>query len=700
MLTFRIQYYTRWGEELHLSIEGNDYLMDNDGHGNWFITLPALEVGKAVSYIYYVTEHGGISRREWRAHKATIPLDGEVTFNDYWKDRPDAPFYSEGFTRIVGADKVSHWRGAGVAIPVFSLRSKKSFGIGEFADIPLMVDWAERTGMCIIQLLPVNDTTMTRTWTDSYPYNANSTFALHPAYINLDAVGKLSDKERMKEFHALQKELNALPQIDYERVTKAKWNYLRLIYAEKGAKTLSSSAFKAFFNENNYWLRPYAAFCYFRDMFGTPDFNRWKNVTYSPELIDSLDGNADVAFHYFIQYHLHIQLKKAVDYAHAHGITLKGDIPIGISRTSVDAWVYPHLFHMNGQAGAPPDAFATDGQNWGFPTYNWEEMAKDNYQWFRNRFQKMSDYFDAYRIDHLLGFFRIWEIPIRYRSGLLGHFNPAMPYSTGEICARLGITIGQLNALSTLNVNHKPETDVLFVQDEYREGYFHPRISGYDAPCFETLNEWQQGAYRELHEEYFYHRHNDFWRAEAMKKLPALIDSTDMLVCGEDLGMIPSCVPSVMDELHILSLEIQQMPKELGVTFGDPARYPYHSVCTTSSHDMANIRAWWEEDHSLTQRYWNEMLHHKDKAPKKCEPWICEEIIRSHMASPSMLAILPLQDWLGIDGKLRYADPFAERINIPANPRHYWRYRMHLFLEDLLKAEDFNNRVKALAERN
>lgn len=711
MITFRLQYFTRWGENLVIRLDGQEHVMDNDGQGNWYITLPFPQ-SKTLHYSYAVVENGRETRREWHGHTQVLPSGTDaVIFNDSWQDRPAAPFYAEEFSRIVGANKARHWRGAGVAIPVFSLRSKKSFGIGEFSDIPLLVDWAEKTGMSIIQLLPINDTTMTGTWKDSYPYNANSTFALHPAYIRLETVGHLADKQKMNDFRRLQKELNALPQLDYEQVTHAKWEYLHLIYAEKGAATLASPAFGRFFETNAYWLRPYSVFCHLRDKFGTPDFNRWKDVAYSQALINRMAPDAsklktpltgekdDVAFHMYVQFHLHKQLKKAVEYAHAHGVVLKGDIPIGISRTSVDAWAFPHLFHMDGQAGAPPDAFAEDGQNWGFPTYNWEAMAREDYRWFRNRFKKMSDYFDAYRIDHLLGFFRIWEIPTRYKSGLLGHFNPAMPYSAEEICTRLAMSREQLEGFSTLNTARQPQTDVLFVHDEYKPGYFHPRIAGMKAPCFNQLGEWQQQQYNQLHEEFFYHRHNQFWEEKAMEKLPALTDATDMLVCGEDLGMIPACVPSVMQRLGILSLEIQQMPKDVGVTFGNPERYPYNSVCTTSSHDMANIRAWWEEDHSLTQQYWQQMLHRTGEAPATCEPWICKEIIDMHMKSPSMLAILPLQDWLGIDATLRYGNPAEERINVPANPDNYWRYRMHLTLERLLEADDFNADVKELARR-
>ena len=399
----------------------------------------------------------------------------------------------------------------------------------------------------------------------------------------------------------------------------------------------------------------------------------------------------------FIQYHLHLQLKRAADYAHQHGVVLKGDIPIGISRTSVEAWCHPGLFCLESQAGAPPDAFARDGQNWGFPTYNWPAMAAERYHWFAQRFTKMADYFDAYRIDHLLGFFRIWEIPSYTKSGLLGHFNPAMPLTPEEIISS-GIAFYKERHAMPFTPND--ETDVLFVEDPYQPGTYHPRINGFETESFKAMPEHERRAFYALHDHFYYHRHNDFWHIEAMKKLPALVDSTDMLVCGEDLGMIPACVPAVMSELHILSLEIQRMPKAYGCSVDNPANYPYYSVCTTSTHDMSGIRGWWQEDPSLTQHFWSEMLHQRGKAPIDCEAWICENIVRQHLDSPAMLTILPLQDWMSMDEHLRYADPSFERINVPANPFNYWRYRMHLTLEELLEADDFNRQVRRLIEQS
>ena len=171
-----------------------------------------------------------------------------------------------------------------------------------------------------------------------------------------------------------------------------------------------------------------------------------------------------------------------------------------------------------------------------------------------------------------------------------------------------------------------------------------------------------------------------------------------MLTCGEDLGMIPACVPEVMSGEGILSLEIERMPKQMGVAFGNPEEYPYFSVTATSTHDMSNIRSWWEEDATLTQNYWNNILHMEGSAEKTCSAATARLIIERQMRSNSILAILPLQDWLAMDENLRHADPATERINIPANPNHYWRYRMHITIEQLLKERQFNDSVRELVK--
>lgn len=650
---------------------------------------------------------------------------------------------------------LSPWRGAGVAIPVFSVRSEEDFGVGDFLDLKKVIDWTAATGQRFLQILPINDTTMTHTWTDSYPYNANSTFALHPMYLRLSELGTLNDPERQAYYDNLGRELNGLKEIDYERVNEGKLAFTREIFAQEGEKVMASDEFKTFVEKNAEWLTPYAAFCVLRDKNGTPDFGKWgEYARYDVAKIEKfVEENAnDINFVYYQQYNLDKQMRHIRDYAHTNGVAIKGDIPIGISRTSVDAWISPRLFNLDCQAGAPPDDFSVLGQNWGFPTYNWEEMNKDGFTWWRQRFSKMSEYFDAYRIDHVLGFFRIWQIPMDALHGLLGVFNPALPFTpdelrnnydfwldvdlqttpfimdyflgdffgehTAEVKDRFLYDVGygryKLKAefstqrkvadyFATQEKNERNERicngllglidQVLFIEDPYEKGKYHPRISAQYTYTYRALNDYERWCFDRLYNDFYYHRHNDFWYGKAMWKLPPLIEATDMLTCAEDLGMIPDCVPAVMNALEILSLEIQRMPKDPRTEFGNTWSYPYYSVCTTSTHDMGGIRQWWEENREKTQHFYNSVLHEGGAAPQYAEPWICEKIVDLHLKSPSMLCILPLQDWLSIDGNLRRHNPLEEQINVPANARHYWRYRMHITIEQLLSQDLFNRRL-------
>lgn len=723
-------------------------VMSDADYPVWSLSLRAAQLADSFSYKFVVLD--AATRR---------PIRWEEGDNRLWRRTPPRRGESVVEAGLRISDPGTRWRGAGVAVPVFSLRSEESFGVGDFYDLKKLVDWAASTGMKMIQILPINDTTMSGTWQDSYPYNANSTFALHPQFLRPEAVGRLKDRKRAEEFRRLGRKLNALDQVDYEAVNGAKNAFLREIFAQQGKQTLASDDFRSFFERNRTWLEPYAAFCVLRDRFRTADFTLWGDYArYDPTRIARLlaprsTARREAELVWFTQYHLHRQLVEVRDYAHERGVVLKGDIPIGISRTSADAWVHPTLFRMNSQAGAPPDDFSVQGQNWGFPTYDWEEMARDGYAWWKARFRKMAEYFDAYRIDHILGFFRIWEIPLDAAHGLLGHFNPALPFSEQELRERgfwfnatrhatpyvydymlgdffddaadevrrewlneagygrytLREQVATQRRIEALFAERQDERslrirdglmglldEVLFVPDPEREGMYHPRISAQFTYSYRALSDPEKAAYDRLYNDFFYRRHNDFWREEAMRKLPPLISATRMLVCGEDLGMIPRCVPEVMDAEQILSLEIQRMPKDPQREFGDTRCYPYRSVCTTSTHDMSTLRAWWEEDRARTQRFFNEVLGERGAAPWFCEPWVCERIVGLHLASPAMLTVLPLQDWLSIDGALRRENPSDERINVPAVSRHYWRYRMHLTLERLLGERSFNDRLRTM----
>ena len=646
---------------------------------------------------------------------------------------------------------------AGVSIPVFSIRTHNSFGVGEFSDLKLMSDWAKLTGQRVIQTLPITDTTRFRTNADSYPYSSITVMALHPIYINIFELGILKDEAKMQEFYALQKEFNASATVKYQEVTAAKWEYFNLIYKQEGAKVLASAGYKKFLSENKEWLYPYAAFCYLRDKYNNCNFRVWEeysvyNKTKVGKLFTDAKTKEEVNLHLYLQYNAHLQLLAATQYANQNNVVVKGDIPIGISPESVEAWMEPELFNLDSQAGAPPDPFSKTGQNWGFPTYNWEEMERDGYLWWKKRFQKMATYFQVYRIDHVLGFFRIWRMNGGDVQGLLGYFDPALPFaedeikgfgtwfdynrmvnpyirehmiydkfgsSTPEIMSRYLelVTAGSYRFKEEFKTQRQLENfaknnpsilelngaiynellslycEVLFIEDQKQKGKFHPRIAMQDTYSYNELDWQAKEALNRLYNHFFYERHNQFWAEQAMKKLPALLRATDMLVCAEDLGMIPACVPDVMRNLYMLSLEIDRMPKDPSQEFVYMDGVPYLSVCTTSTHDMSPIRGWWKEDMGLTQRYYNHVLGEWGGAPEDCEPWICEKILNRHLNSPAMLVILPFQDWISIDGENRRANCDEERINIPADPHHFWCYRMHKNVEELLGLTELNEKM-------
>ena len=460
---------------------------------------------------------------------------------------------------------------SGVAVPVFSLRSEEGCGIGEFLDLKKLADWCVVTGLKMIQILPINDTTTDGGWGDSYPYKSISTKALHPIYLNLERVGELKDSSDKRRYQELKKELNAKEFVDYPEVFKAKMWYLKKVFDQKRGRK--------------------------------PDF------------------------YGFLQMHCESQLTEAVRYLHERGIMLKGDLPIGVNRESEDVKKNPHLFNLDMETGAPPDGFAPQGQNWGFPTYNWTAMEAEDFQWWKERVAWFKQYFDALRIDHILGFFRIWEIPKGSPDASYGHYSPE-----------------------------------------------NPRL----------------------------------WEIEGRKRLQTIFDlpsvrannDSPLRICGEDLGMVAPCVPGVMRELGILSLEVQRMPKNSTSLFSDPRENPYLSVDTTGTHDMPTIRGWWEQDRALSARFYHEMLHHTDNPPYFCEPWVCREIVEQHMNSSSQWVILPIQDYIAMDGDFRWDNTADEQINEPADPKWRWKYRMHQSVEALLKNEKLTLTINNMIKNN
>lgn len=695
-------------------------VMENIGRFEWLLSVNVESVLLPLEYKYVIVDNDTHALVAWeegdnRTTEGLLPADMSMV--------PEGTVlvaYGEGL-RV----KEQTWRAAGVVVPVFSLRSQHSYGVGDFGDLRRLVDWCVATGMKAIQLLPVNDTTCTGNWSDSYPYNIVSAFALHPHYMDLEALGALKSKAKMTAYNRQRQELNALGYSDYEAVDRVKRAYIEEVFAERGKQTLESKEYKQWLSENRDWLEPYA---------------KWLGAA-----VDLIG---------YTQYNLHLQLKSATDYARSKGVFIKGDVPIGVNGNSVETATHPEYFHLDAQTGAPPDGFSQNGQNWGFPTYHWCEGLVG---WFHKRLKWMEQYFDAIRIDHILGFFRIWEIPSDAVFGLLGHFSPSLPMTIGEIeyfglpfrkdlFTRPFVNDRVLDKLFGMHAPYvrehflvhrsyglydiKPEFDtqkkvqkyfegrndenslwirdglyrlisgVLFLADPNQPDMYHPRIGVIGEPVFDALTAEEKDAFMRLYNNYYYQRHNFFWGAEAMRKLTNVFGATNMLCCGEDLGMLPDCVGHVLDQLRILTLEIQSMPKQSGFEFAHLEGNPYRSVATISTHDMSPLRMWWNESPERTQRYYVSMLQKQGRAPEQLPAHLAEEIIARHLYCPSMLCMLSIQDWLAMDGELRSKSPREERINVPSDPYNRWKYRMHITIEDLLEADKYNNKVKTMIQRS
>ena len=705
--------------------------MEYAGQQEWILTVNALGMIFPLEYKYVVVDdktHAFVCWEEGDNRVVSVDsIDGNTS------ELPDGQvlmLYGEPL-RL----REQIWRAAGVAIPVFSLRSEHSYGVGDFGDLRRLVDWAVLTGMRVIQILPVNDTTVNHGWQDSYPYNIISVFALHPHYIDLEAAGTLKSKQKMTQYRRRQQELNALSYSDYEAVDRVKMEYLRELFEEKGKVVMDSDDFKTFVRDNEEWLKPYA---------------EWlsQNNQNTPTIQNTQ------SFYFFLQFLLHQQLKAAADYARSKGVILKGDLPIGVNRESVETKEHPELFHLDSQTGAPPDVFTSKGQNWGFPTYQWSDGL---ISWFHKRLHHMEQYFDAIRIDHILGFFRVWEIPEDAIDGLLGHFSPSLPLTVGEIeyfglafrkelftrpfindrlidrifgihaqyvrdtfLVRKAYNLYDLREdyatqrkVATAFADRRDESslwirdglmrlisNVLFVEDPRQPEMYHPRIGILNEPIYEALGSEDKDAFVRLYNNYFYQRHSMYWGQQALKRLPAILKDSRMLICGEDLGMLPDCVEPVLDKLRILTLEIQQMPKQQGFEFAHLEANPYRSVSTISTHDMSPLRLWWQESPERRQRFYVTMLQKEGRAPEQLPAHLAEEIIARHLYCPSMLCILALQDWLAMDGELRSKHPQDERINVPSDPYNRWKWRMHVTIEQLIAAERYNNKVKTMITRS
>ncbi len=579
---------------------------------------------------------------------------------------------------------------SGVLAPLFSVYSKNSFGIGDFNDLKLLCDWAKLTGNSLLQLLPMNE--MGQVFC---PYDALSSFALEPSYIFLPGLPFPKDRSVKRQINSLKKNFTFDKRYCDYSVKKEKLRIMREVFLMQKD---FPDAFRIFKEENFYWLKDFSLFKAIKEFYRGIAWYDWP-VPYRDRergaLEDFIAGHTkEIEFEEWMQWQLFEQFKEAKRHAGDKGILLKGDLPILVSRDSSDVWAHPDLFKLEFAAGAPPDMYCALGQRWGMPTYNWEKIEAQGYIYLKEKLKYAGNFYDLLRIDHVVGLFRIWSIPL------------------GE-------------PLESKGAN----------------GFFDP------------------------HDEHL-------WREHGRRILQVMQGSTDMMLCAEDLGVIPACCTDTLRELRIPGNDVQRWAKDWNVEhdFLKAEKYRFLSVAMLSTHDTTNWAAWWENeagtvDEALFIRkcsdhrqigfervrdalfdpclsrhgrlrwrkeiasadrlfsvlspqgniprghlvdfldLWENSFNEKDKlwkilglrgnAREKCDEQIMEAVFNFNLNSNSLFCINNIFDLLYIGGLLK-GDPYENRINTPGTvDRRNWSLLAPLSLESLLE-EPVNNKIREM----
>ncbi|MBN2619090.1 MAG: 4-alpha-glucanotransferase [Spirochaetales bacterium] len=631
----------------------------------------------------------------------------------------------------------------GTAIPVSALRTENSCGIGEFTDLKYFGDWCKECGIDLIQLLPVNDT-----GTESSPYSALSAFALHPIYINLFNLKE--SKNYKADIDKIKKKWDGKEKVFYTDVLKAKLTLLKKIYKEN-QETISTNKNIISWEKKNPWIVTYSVFSMLKDKNKDIKWQDWKKDSdpSAKEIINLYEKNRDtVQFYSWVQFNLEKQLTEVTKYLDSIGINIKGDIPILMNVDSADVWESRDIFKVMNRAGAPPDMFAADGQNWGFPTYDWEEMEKNNFKWWKSRLKQAAKFYHAYRIDHVLGFFRIWTIPPQYKSGSMGYYSPNN-FITEEELENIGISEGRLAWMCKPHVPGHELRSAVGIEANECTKYLLDQIGNEDLYLFKEsiqsvtdiencleisesskemmINFYQNVALIKVDENqyttaWFYYNSRAFhslsdhekyllnellsnkanhsmelWRDQGLKLLKFMKESEDMLVCAEDLGTIPDCVPEVLEQLGILGLHVTRWSKkykEYGEPYMKPSEYNYLSVSTPAVHDSTTVRQWWSEFSGSNEIPNALNLEWIGSDPN---PDAVKAMYQQLLKTTSQIAMFQFQDLLALDPSMCREDMNSERINVPGTHNsENWSYRIDFTIEQLLTKADFNTKLKEL----
>ena len=648
----------------------------------------------------------------------------------------------------------------GTVIPVSALRSEKSIGVGEFADLPEFGSFCKKMGIGLIQILPVNDTGY-----DSSPYAALTAFGLHPLYLRIGDLREAAGFEN--ELSTIKTKFNDAVRFPYEALLRAKMELLLKIY-EKNRELIALSSSLREWIKINQWIKPYAVFRRLKEAHNEKSWIEWDEdfqKTDAKTIAALWEDPALSEKHLFwawLQQALDLQFSAAAKSLAEMGIVLMGDIPILMNEDSCDVWAHPENFHLELSAGAPPDMYSPEGQNWGFPTYNWQAQSKDGYSWWKARLKTAEKYYQSYRIDHVLGFFRIWASRRNDISALLGRYDPFVPITrkdlekldydksrirwvcephilTGEVWDAIRAAWGEpVNEeelktavsralvfglerigkeelwLFNRDVRSEKEIAALDIHDgakaflrkewgnriffEFEKNQFSPAWYYRNSRAYTSLSGEEKEKLEALLED-CQKQSEKIWEDEGRKLLSILTASSSMLPCAEDLGAVPGCVPKVLTELNILGLRVVRWHREWSLE-GEPyvpfEDYPELSVCTPAVHDSSCLREWW--DREADQERFCDFLG-IPSLPRVYNPGTARIILSKIASAASRFRVFQIQDLLHLSSSWYASDPGSERINIPGTLNEFnWTYRLHAELSTILKDEELVRAVKEIAK--
>jgi 4-alpha-glucanotransferase len=575
---------------------------------------------------------------------------------------------------------------AGVIFPLFSIFSEKSLGIGEIPDLKLAIDWCQKVGMTILQVLPLNDTGF-----DFSPYNSQSSFALDPIYLSLRDLTEIKPEGLEKELEDLTQKFSVKTRYVNYQIKKEKLKKLWLFFLER---TNSSLKFKKFIKKNNYWLEDYSLFKVLKKIHKEKPWEDWEENLKNHKVKFLLEFrkkyHKQIEFQKWLQWQLFEQFKKIKNYARKKKIFLKGDLPLFVSRDSADVWQNRQYFKLNLVTGAPPDLFSTKGQRWGYPPYNWDEIFKDNFIYFRQRLKYAQKFYDLFRIDHLVGLFRIWSIPIETplgKQGIVGFFDPEIE----KFWEERGRKILKSVIKSTKMLPCAEDLGTV-------PGFCNKFLQELGIPGLD-LQRWKKNW-----------RNFQFLRPAEYRPISVATLSTHDLNnfpawWEREAGGIPTelfkrkCQKKKIDFETIKGklFSLKESKKERLFWKKGFNETKFIKILNRPKEKVSDLIKIFQETFREKEKFWK-MIFLKGKVPKKAEKTLIKRNLELIHSSASIFVILPVFEWLFL-GNILKGNPHRYRINKPGTISKFnWTLRMPISLENLL-SHSINDQIREIIRK-